>query len=638
MTAPSLETPDTQATHTLEDTGGHQAIEKMELARIAFVAAIAFLTWFHLAPVLRGFDLIALAGIAIGGYPVFKEAISNLLARRMTMELSMTIALLSATAIREYFTALVILLFVLIAEVLEELTVDRGRKAIRALLDLMPKRALVRRELRILDVPAEEVQPGEVVVVKPGSEIPVDGTVVHGHSFVNQASITGESLPAEKLIGGKVFAGTTNLNGSLEIRTVTVGRDTVFGKIIEVVERAEQSRAPIQKVADRLAGYLVYAALGAAVLTFLYTRNMRSTIAVIIVAGACGIAAGTPLAILGAIGQAARRGAIVKGGRYLEMLADVDTVVLDKTGTLTFGEPHVTEVRPAPGIGEEMVLEAAALAERLSEHPLAKAILNRASTLELPVLEPESFDYFPGKGIICSFSGEQILVGNRALLEEKGIPLDAVLDRADAGTEVLVSRGGLLLGSICVEDTLRPEAIEAVHQIGSMGIRTILLTGDAWPIAAAVGARLKVDEVAAELLPDQKLDWINGRMNAGRIVAMVGDGINDAPALSRASVGIAMGSGTEVARQSADVLLLGNNLMDFVATLRIARQCRGIIFANFTGTLLVDAVGVILAALGILNPLLAAFIHVTSELAFIGNSARLVPGLSSIKVRLGAGK
>ena len=271
------------------------------------------------------------------------------------------------------------------------------------------------------EVEAAEIKVGDVVVVKPGSRLPVDGEVVAGNSFVDQSAITGESMPVEKLPGTSVYAGTINQSGVLEVRTTGIGRDTAFGKIIEAVERAEKSRAPIQKTADRLAGYLVYFAIGCAVLTFLVTRDMRSTISVVIVAGACGIAAGTPLAILGAIGRAARQGAIIKGGLYLEVLGTVDTIVLDKTGTLTLGNPKVSGVCPCPDVAPEAVVEAAALAERPSEHPLAKAILEKAAEMSLAVTEPERFEYVPGKGIVCWLGGEQIVVGNRGFLEQHRI-------------------------------------------------------------------------------------------------------------------------------------------------------------------------------------------------------------------------
>jgi P-type E1-E2 ATPase len=281
-----------------------------------------------------------------------------------------------------------------------------------------------------------------------------------------------------------------------------------------------------------------------------------------------------------------------------------------------------------PGVGETEVLEAAAVAERPSEHPLAKAILKKASELSLPIIEPELFEYSPGKGIVSGSALGVIAVGSRSLLIEKGVaPSEFARLRENAAT-VMVARNGRLLGSIRVEDRLRPEAIAAVRALKNMGLQVELLTGDLLMVADAVGDKLDVDRVSAELLPHQKLERIDALIEAGRIIVMVGDGVNDAPALAKANVGVAMGSGTDVARQSANVLLLGNNLMDFVETLRIARQCRRVIMTNFTGTLAVDAVGVGLAAAGLLNPLLAAFIHVASEMAFILNSARLVPALS----------
>ena len=613
--------------HDHDDHDDHDhSLEWVELVRIGLMAVAVVASWFELWKSFASFDVIALAATLIGGYPIFKEAIANIVARRMTMELSMTIALAAALAIGEFFTALVIVLFVLVAEVLEGLTVGRGRRAIKDLLDLLPRNAVVRRAGSAQEVEATEIQVGDVVVVKPGSRVPVDGEVVGGNSFVDQSPITGESMPVEKLPGTSVYAGTINQSGLLEIRTTGIGRDTAFGKIIEAVERAEKSRAPIQKTADRLAGYLVYFAIGCAVLTFLVTRDVKSTISVIIVAGACGIAAGTPLAILGAIGRAARQGAIIKGGLYLETLGSVDTVVLDKTGTLTLGNPKVTDVQACPGVTPVAVVEAAAIAERPSEHPLAKAVLQKSVQMSLSVTEPERFEYVPGKGIVCSLNGEQIVIGNRGFLELQRIDIASLLPAPDHSTEVLVARGGRLLGSLHIGDALRPESVQAVAELRKMGLRTILLTGDTTAIAQAVGKRLGIDEVEAKLLPDQKVARIEALMAKGKRVAMVGDGINDAPALTQASVGVAMGSGTDVARESADVVLLGNDLLKFVETLKVARRCRRIIWQNFAGTLLVDGVGVGLAALGLLNPLFAAFIHVSSELVFILNSTRLLPG------------
>jgi heavy metal translocating P-type ATPase len=625
--SPRIIQPDDSSEHAEQKHG----LEWVELIRIAFVAFAAIAVWFRVWEPFPHVSVVGIAATLIGGYPIFKEAFENIIERKMTMELSMTIALLSALAIGEFFTALVITGFVLAAEVLEGLTVGRGRRAIQDLLDFLPRTVLVRRNNEAIEIPAESLRLSETVIVKPGGRIPVDGVVLSGRSFVEQAAITGEAMPVEKLAGDPVYAGTINQSGALELRADKLGRDTTFGKIIDAVERAEKSRAPIQKTADRLAGYLVYFALGAAVLTFIITHNVRSTISVVIVAGACGIAAGTPLAILGAIGRAAHKGAIIKGGLYLEALAEVDTVLLDKTGTLTFGTPQIRDVVSADGFTERQIIAAAAIAERKSEHPLAKAIIARAGEFAIPVVEPDQFAYTPGKGVSADYSGEEIIVGSRTLLMERGVKILAVNGDGIGGvSEAYVARGGQLLGTIRIADVLRPEAKSAVAAMREMGLKTVLLSGDVQEVTTSVGQSLGVDDAVGGLLPHQKAKWVSELRGKNRKVAMVGDGINDAPALVEANVGIAMGSGTDVARESADVILIGSDLSKLVETLRIARRCRGIIMQNFVGTLVVDSIGVGMAAFGFLNPLLAVFIHVTSELAFILNSTRLLPRSSKI--------
>jgi heavy metal translocating P-type ATPase len=599
-------------------------LDWVEVGRVLFVAVAAASIWFLRGSSIPYLNLIGAVCALAGGYPIYHEAFEDIVQRRMTMELSMAIAIVAALAIRETFTALVITLFVLAAEILEGLTVGRGRNAIQRLLDLLPSMATVRSGNEWKDCAIEQVRPEDAVLVRPGGRIPVDGVVVSGNSFVDQAAITGESVALEKLPGAGVYAGTINQSGALEIRVERLGRDTTFGKIIKEVERAEKSRAPIQKTADRLEGYLVYFALGAAVLTFLVTHNIRSTISVIIVAGACGIAAGTPLAVLGAIGQAAQKGAIIKGGLYLEVLSRVDTVVLDKTGTLSYGSVDVLEIRPVFGVSEEKLLAAAAIAESRSEHPVGKAILIAARERSYAWHDPDQFEYIPGKGVLARQDGGEILVGNRLFLQERGIGVAAWTPDRE-GSEIGVASGGQFLGAIRIGDTLRPEAVNAISALKSLGLKTVLLTGDARNVAESAAKTLGVDELGAELLPTQKMDRVREMMQQGRTVVMVGDGINDAPALMQASVGVAMGSGTDVARESANVVLIGNDLSKFVDTIRIARRCRGIIMQNFAGTLAVDSIGIILAATGVLNPLLAAFIHVTSELAFILNSTRLIP-------------
>jgi len=608
----------------MEDSG--PSFNGFEAARIIVVALAAAAIWFQVWEPLPEVSVIGAVGILIGAWPIFREAFENAVARRMTMELSMSIAIVAAA---KYLTVLYCAhqtLFVLMAEVLEGMTVARGRCALRDLLDFLPRLVTVRGANGVREASTDDLKVGDSVLVNPGGLVPIDGTVLSGHSFVDQARITGESIPVEKLSGSAVYAGTINQSGALEIRAERIGRDTSYGKIIEVVEQAERSRAPVQQLADRLSGYLIYFALAAAVVTFIITRDLRSTISVIIVAGACGIAVGTPLAVMGGIGRCARFGAIIKGGLYLETLGKVDTVVLDKTGTLTLGRARVRTIIPANGVSEVEVLDAAVAAEMRSEHPLGKAIISYVLAINRPLRESQQFDYVPGRGITAVTDGVTILVGNAALLNDRGIEVPrnfAAL--TEASSEVFVAHSERFLGAITIADAVRPEARRAIEALASMGIRTVLLTGDTKHVAASVARELGINEVEADLLPEMKLARIKSLTGDGRIVAMVGDGINDAPALAEASVGVAMGSGTDVARESANVVLLSNDLVKFTETVAIARQTRRIIWWNFVGTLGVDSVGIALASLGLLSRTLAAFTHVTSELAFILNSARLLP-------------
>ncbi len=594
-----------------------------EIARLILVAAAIAGDYFHFWGLLPQPEWWSLILTLVGGYPIFKEAFSNIISRRMTMELSMALAIVAALTIGEHISALVITFFVLLAEMLEHMTIDRGRQAIKNLMQLLPQQTLIKRNEHSETIALNELKVNDIIVIKPGERIAVDGAVVHGNSFVDESTITGESLPVEKLDGAQVYAGTINQSGLLEVRVHSIGRDTAFGKIIEAVEKAEKSRAPVQKVADRLAAYLVYTAFILAGFTFFVTHDIRSTISVVIVAGACGVAAGTPLAIVGTIGQAARQGAIIKGGLYLESLGKIDTVVLDKTGTLTFGNPRVTQVIAMPGVSEENIIQTAAIAERFSEHPFAKAVLTKAAEKRLSIQEPTKFDYVPGKGIVCFLDEEEIVIGKRALLEEKNIDADHFSEIS--GHDVFVARQGRLLGALHYEDILRPQAQQAIEALTAMKIKTILLSGDTQQMAEKVGYKIGVQHIEGGLLPDEKLQRIKNLMENEHRVAMIGDGINDAPALVQATIGVAMGSGTDVAHESADVLLIGNDLLKFVNTLQLARRCYGVIMFNFAGTLIVDVIGVVLAAAGFLNPIFAAFIHVSSELIFILNSARLLP-------------
>jgi heavy metal translocating P-type ATPase len=563
----------------------------------------------------------ALIGLAVAGWPIVVEAWHDLRRRRMSMELSMLIALVAAAAIGQWLTALLIATFVLAAEILEDLSLDRGHQVLSDLMAFLPSSVTVRHGQRLVQIPLLEVAVGQTVLVSPGQRVPVDGTVLSGRSSVDQSQITGEPLPVDLEPGSPVYAGSINYLGAIELRAERVGTDSSFGHIVEAVRQAQSSPAPAQRLADRLASYLVYLALAAAAVTWLVTGQATSAIAVVVVAGACGIAAGTPLAVLAAIARAARSGAFIKGGPQLEALSRIDLVVLDKTGTLTEGRPRVTAIRPAPGVAADDLLATAAAAELYSEHPLGRAIVDQAQARQLDLRPPDRFDYRPGLGLRADLDGRQIRVGNQALVPEA--PPTATTDGASL---VQVARDQVWLGSIHLADTVRPSARRCVADLHALGLRLMMLTGDQAEAARAVADQLGLDQVEASLLPEQKLALIDAQRAQGHHVAMVGDGVNDAPALARADVGLAMGSGADIARQSADVLLVGSDLAALSAALTVARRARRIVWANFVGTVLVDLVGLGLAAAGLLTPVWAALVHVGSETAFILNSARLIPG------------
>jgi len=603
-------------------TSARPRIPVADLVRVGVVTAFVAL---FLSPLAShgAWRIAAAVVVAACGYPIWHEAFASVVKRRMTMEFSMALAIGAALAIGEWTAALVILDFVLVAEILEDLTVSRGRRAIGELVALLPQEATVRRGREERTLAVAEIAPGDVVLVRPGARIPVDGLAVSGRSFVDEASITGEALSAEKVTGSRLYAGTMNGNGVLEVRTERVGEETVYGRIIRSVEEAERSRAPVQRLADRVAGYLVYFALGAAALTFALGQDLRATIAVVLVAGACGVAAGTPLALLGAIGSAARAGAVVKGGTPMEALGLVDTIVFDKTGTLTLGQPVVVAMEPAEGVDASSLLAAAASVERFSEHPLARAIVREAARLGVATDDVDDFVNVPGEGVRGSRGGRELRAGSRAWV--RGAPASPASGAADGRSEVLVSFGERFLGAIHLADEVRPDTVAAVATLRAMGMRTVLLTGDTVESATRLGAQLGIDEFRGSLLPDEKLAHVERLAREGRTVAMVGDGVNDAPALARAHVGIAMGGGTDVATETAGVVLLGGRITALVDALRIARRCRRVIRQNFVGTIVVDAIGMLLAGVGLLPPVVAGIVHVGSELAFILNSTRLLP-------------
>ena len=642
-------------------TTGERIIDRIEWADIARIAVVGLASLGVWAASAAGAPsrLVAVAGtaaLAVGCWPLVVEAAGELRERRMSMELSMLLAIVAAAVIGEWVTALAVTVFALCAEVLEDLSIDRGRDALTDLMSFLPQTARVvtgSQGTETSEVPLDEVRPGQVIALSPGGRVPVDGVVRTGRADVDQSRITGESLPVQVGPGDRVPAGSIT-RGALELQVERVGEDSSYGRIVAAVRRAQSSRAPVQRLADRLAARIVYLALAAALVTFLATRDARATISVIIVAGACGVAAGTPLAVLAAIARAARCGAFVKDGTHLEQLSAVDTVVLDKTGTLTVGAPRVVSVTPVesvaqPGAGEAEILALAAAAEWNSEHPIGRAIRTEAAVRDLTVPVPDNVAYSPGAGVSARVDGRRITVGRREDQEgrdrartrpasdDSNDATDAVSSTASdfesdpeapAATSVVEVRAdGRLLGTIALADRLRQGAATAVRDLSDMGLEVLMLTGDSPASARHVASVLGMaeEQVRAELLPTDKEKVIDSLRRAGKCVAMVGDGVNDAPALSAADVGVAMGTGTDVAREAGDVVLVGSAPADLVETVRVARRARRIIMVNFVGTVVVDVVGMIAAGLGLLGPVAAALVHVVSESAFILNSARLVP-------------
>ena len=646
------------------EAGAGERIERSDILRIAVVGLAVLGAWVAGATGTPGWAVgaVGAAALLVGCWPLVVEAVGDLRERRMSMELSMLLAIVAAAAIGEWVTALAVTVFALCAEVLEDLSMDRGRDALTDLMSFLPQTARVvtgPHTDEVSEVPLDEVRPGQVIALSPGGRVPVDGVVRTGRADVDQSRITGEALPVQVGPGDRVPAGSIT-RGALELEVERVGEDSSYGRIVAAVRHAQSSRAPVQRLADRLAARIVYLALAAALITFLTTRDVRATISVIIVAGACGVAAGTPLAVLAAIARAARCGAFVKDGTHLEQLSTVDTVVLDKTGTLTVGAPRVVSVTPVesvaqPGAGEAEILALAAAAEWNSEHPIGRAIHTEAAVRDLTVPVPDDVAYSPGAGVSARVDGRRITVGRRE--DQKGrdrartrsaaddthdaTDADGATDavsstasdfesdpEAPAATSVVEVRAdGRLLGTIALADRLRQGAATAVRDLSDMGLEVLMLTGDS-PASARHVARvlgMAEEQVRAGLLPTDKEKVIDSLRRAGKCVAMVGDGVNDAPALSAADVGVAMGTGTDVAREAGDVVLVGSAPADLVETVRVARRARRIIMVNFVGTVVVDVVGMIAAGLGLLGPVAAALVHVVSESAFILNSARLVP-------------
>ncbi|MDP2316285.1 MAG: cation-translocating P-type ATPase [Pseudomonadota bacterium] len=630
--------PSGQAPRLPEETGFDEVLapvdHKRRLAVVGVMALAALASYLEMWRLLGlPFDVVGLVATLLGGWPVWKEAWEAIRERHINMEITMALGVGAALVIGQFATGAIIVAFTLFSMYLEDLTKSRGKRALEVLLRAAPQTANVRRAESWVEISVQEVAAGDRVLVKPGEKIPVDGVVVSGASSVVEAAITGEPFPREKQAGAGLFAGTINGSGALEMRADRTGEDTTYARIVGLVKQATERPGRTQRLADRVAQGIVYVVLATAVATWLYTHDPIIVVSVILSAGACGVAAGTPLAILAVTANQTRRGVVIKGGEAVEALARVDTVVFDKTGTLTLGEPDVEEIHPFRDATPEDVLLALLAVEEGSDHPIAHAVLRtvRARNLQLGGGQAaDDVQYVAGRGLVGRLrDGRTVLAGNVALLEERGIavPEDARARIAEGGAAgripVLVARDEHVLGLVLLSDRLRAEAKGAIERLHAKGMRVVMLTGDHEGPANDVAERLGIREVRANLLPEDKVRIVQALRAQGRKVCMVGDGINDAPALMEADVGVAVAVGSEVALESADVLLMTNDLNRLVGALEDARQAHRVILFNFGGTVVVDFVGMGLAAFGMLGPIGAALVHVGSELAFILNSARL---------------
>ncbi len=569
--------------------------------------------------------LIGLVLVIASGWPVFRNVIRATLNREVTSHTLMTLGVIAALAVGEWATAAVVVFFMRVGEYAEQFTTESARRAVKDLTAMAPQTARVEIDGAELELPIAEVKIGQTVIVRPGEKVPVDGEVIAGQATVDQSAITGESMPIEVASGSHVFAATMAKLGSLRVRTVRMGADTTFGRVVKMVEEAEANRAEVQRFADKFSGYYLPVVAGLAALTFLISRNPLSTAAVLVVACSCSIALATPIAMLASIGGAAKRGLLIKGGKYLELLARGDVLLVDKTGTLTLGKPQITDVVPLKDMSASDVLALAASAERYSEHPLAEAVREAARAQNLPLSEPDTFEAVPGKGVHATVNGSRVAVGNRRLLPAaESLPTAGELEKQGKSL-LFLAKDGELVAVLAAADTLRPEVPAALADALSLGVKHIeLLTGDNERTAAALAAKLGVD-YRANLLPENKIEIVKQYQSKGHTVIMVGDGVNDAPALAQADIGIAMGAaGSDIAVEAAHISLMREDWTLVPEVLRIARRTMAVVKINLAFTGVYNLVGLTLASFGFLPPILAAAAQSLPDLGILANSTRLL--------------
>lgn len=530
----------------------------------------------------------------------------------------------------------IIIAFVLLGKYMEEIVKKNSSAAVRKLLDLQAPTARVIRDGVEMEIPAETVMVGETIVVRPGEKVPTDGTVTEGNSSIDESMLTGESIPVEKTPGSEVIGGTLNRTGLFRFRATRVGSETALAQIIKFVEEAQNSTAQVQRLADTVTGYFVPAVVGIAVLAFIgwllvgnFPQALLAFIAVLIISCPCALGVATPAALMVGVGKGAEAGILIRGGEVLERAQKLSTVIFDKTGTLTRGEPSVTNVETFTDRPRDEVLRLAASVEAGSEHPLGEAIVRAAKQNRLDLPSVKNFEAIPGHGIRGEVNSDRVVLGNRRLFREQGYTINSAAENllaqleTEGKTAMLVGCNGLLVGVIAVADTLKPEAIEAVAGLKRERVKVVMLTGDNQRTADAIARQLGIDRVIAEVLPGDKAQVVKEMQKRGEVVAMVGDGVNDAPALATADIGIAIGSGADVAKETGGIILVKNDVRDVVASIRLSRATLRKIKQNLFWAFIYNMIGLPIAAFGFLSPIIAAAAMALSSLSVIVNSSLL---------------
>ena len=559
--------------------------------------------------------------IFICGIPLLYLAIWRITYNRGVSKISsallICIAMFAALSIGELFAAGEVAFIMALGALLEDATTNRAKKGLKKLISLAPTQGRRIREGKEEMIPAEEIRKGDVLRILPGEIIPVDGKILTGETSVDQSIMTGESLPVDKTVGDGVFCGTINRFGAIDITATQVGEDSSLQKLIRMVEDAENKQAPMQRIADRVASWLVPVALLIAILAYVFTGNIVTGVTVLVVFCPCALVLATPTAIMAAIGQATKHGVIIKSGESLEKMGKVDTIAFDKTGTLTYGRLEVSDVIPFDSsLTEKELLTVTASAEAKSEHPLGKAIVARAKDQNLPLTESEDFKMAAGKGISAKISGRSLLCGNEKYLMEQGVSIGeqvySTLEklRTEGKASILVAEKDTCLGVIALSDVLRPEAKDMVSRLTAMRTSTVLLTGDNRKTADYFAKQIGISEVRAELLPEEKVQNVEALREAGRKVCMIGDGVNDAPALKTADVGVAMGSmGSDIAVEAADIALMSDDISKIPYLKRLSNATVKTIKFSITLSMCINFVAIVLSLLELLTPVTGALVH-----------------------------